>query len=119
MSTFDEVVNGAKKMFDAAAVKTNELYESSRIHIEKSQLNCKLKEEYEKLGKTCYNMSETGEDMTIAMKNSINKINQLKKEIQLKNDDLNNVNNTVTCSACGASINAKCDYCPKCGAKLS
>ena len=118
MSAFDEVVYGAKKVFDAAAVKTNELYEASRIQIEKSQLNCRLRDEYEKLGKLCYKMSETGEDMTGQMKINITKIKGLLKDIELANENLNSKTRSRTCESCGFVVNSKYEFCPKCGKKL-
>ena len=119
MSAFDEIVYGAKKCFDAASVKTNEIIEASKIQIEKSQLNCKLKEEYVRLGKVCYNMSETNVDQTAKMKLIITRIKQILEDIEVANQNFSsNSNKPHVCENCGTTNANKSDFCSKCGNKL-
>lgn len=117
MSAFDEFVNGAKRCFDYAAEKTEKAIDISKLQIEKSQLVCKLKDEYTDLGKLCYAMSETGEDYSENMKAKIINIHNLKEEIAILNGQLNKPKNK-TCPKCGYSADTKSEYCAKCGEKL-
>ena len=118
MSAFDEIVYGAKKCFDAASVKTNEFIEASKIQIEKSQLNCMLKEEYIRLGKACYEMSEKDIDQSVKMKVIIKKINSLLQDIELANQNFSS-NKPKICESCGATNTSKAEFCSKCGNKFS
>lgn len=117
MSAFDEFVNGAKRCFDYAAEKTEKAIDISKVQIEKSQLVCKLKEEYASLGKLCYAMSETGEDYSENMKAKIINIHNLKEEIAILNGKLNKPKSKA-CSNCGNVTENKSEYCPKCGERL-
>lgn len=117
MSAFDEFLSGAKRCFDYAAEKTGKAIDISKLQIEKSQLVCKLKEEYTALGKLCYAMSETGEDYSEKMKAKIINIHQLKEEIAILNSQLNSTR-TTTCKGCGYTSETRFDYCPKCGEKM-
>ena len=117
MSTFDDLIYGAKKALDVATVKTNELYEASKIQIEKSQLNGKMKEEYLKLGKTCYQMSDTGIDQTEKMKTIITKIHELDAELKNLNQN-SETSKYKTCSECNSQNSIKSNFCYKCGNKL-
>ena len=118
MSAFDEFVNGAKKAFDYASVKTNEVVEATKVQIEKSQLSCKLRDEYEKLGRTCYKMSETGEDLTGQMKLHISKIKELIESIKQATENSASKSKLKTCENCNFVVSPNYQFCPKCGAKL-
>ena len=117
MSAFDEIIYGAKKCFDAASVKTNEFFEASKVQIEKSQLNCKLKEEYINLGKIYYDMSETGIDKTEKMKSIIAKIHGYLEDIKLANENFVKEKFKI-CENCGEQNSINYEYCSKCGTKL-
>jgi ribosomal protein L40E len=117
MSAFDEFVYGAKKCFDAAAVKTNEFIEASKIQIEKSQLNCELRDEYVKLGKACYDMSESGIDNTAKMQAIIERINSIKEELKLAEENFKSKKPKI-CHNCGSKNDYDFKYCSKCGSKL-
>lgn len=117
MSAFDEILYGAKKCFDAAAEKTNEFIENSKIQMEKSQLHCEMKDEYVRLGRTCYQMSETGIDQTEKMKTIIAKIKALHDELERVSTAQRTPKETV-CEVCGAVNASRNAYCSKCGVKL-
>lgn len=117
MSAFDNFMYGAKRCIDTATVKTNEFIETSRVKIERAQLNNTLREEYTKLGKLCYDMSEKDVKDPEKMSRIIAKINRLKEDIELANDHLSSYEEKF-CEVCGMTNPAKFQYCSKCGNKL-
>lgn len=118
MSTFDEFINGAKKAFDTASEKTSEIFEATKIQVEKSQLNCKLSNEYEKLGKACFKMSETGIDTTEKMKNHISRIKDIHSELDKLGENRTSKSLSKFCPNCNTIFNGKYTFCPICGEKL-
>lgn len=81
MFTFDEFVTGAKKCFDAASEKGSELLESGRLQVRRSELNCKLKDEYARLGKMCYAAAGGDSSVNEKMEKHIIKIREILEEI--------------------------------------
>lgn len=117
MSAFDEILYGAKKCFDTAAEKTNEFVEASKVRMEKAQLIGEIREEYEHLGKVCYQTSETGVDQTDKMKVIIAKIHALRQELQ-QADENAKTGKVKVCEHCGVSNSYKFEFCSSCGTKL-
>lgn len=114
MTAFDEFVNGAKKCFDYAAEKTGVAVEASKRQIEKSQLNCKLRDEYAALGKLSFETVENGADNAEKMRRRINNIRALKEQLGFLEES---AKENHTCSVCGRTIKKGFSYCPECGAK--
>ncbi len=61
---FDNIVSGAKDIFDKAAAKAGDAIDYSKTQIDRGQLKMKIKEKYCELGKICYDMHECGDDKT-------------------------------------------------------
>ncbi len=114
---FDEIKAGAKDLFDKAAAKANEAIDYSRTQLDRGQLRSKIKEEYCKLGKICYDMHEVGDDRTGEMKQVIGEIKQLKTKLE-EADAAVNAKKTKECKFCGTANDATSEYCTKCGEKL-
>lgn len=81
MFSFDEFVTGAKKCFDVASEKGTELLEASKLQIRRSELNCKLKDEYARLGKICYEMTKGEGDVSEKMEKCVVKISKILEDI--------------------------------------
>ena len=92
---FDDLVSGAKDVFDKAAAKAGEAIDYSKTQIDRGQLKAKIKEKYCDLGKICYNMHECGDD-----------------------DVSVNAKRSKECRFCGTANDAVSAYCTKCGEKL-
>lgn len=114
---FDNLMNDAKVVFDKVAVKTNEAVEYSKTQVERVQLKNKIREKYQYLGKLCYDMHESGQDETGAMKTIIDEIKKLKSELTAANQTVNAKQASV-CAFCGEKNDGGNVYCKKCGEKL-
>lgn len=115
MTAFDEFVNGAKKCFDVAVEKTGAAVEASKRRIEKSQLSCKLRDEYAALGRLSFETAENGADNAEKMRRCINNIRALKEQIGSLNEEQPERGNL--CPVCGKPVKKGFSYCPECGAK--
>ncbi|MBE6839548.1 MAG: hypothetical protein E7507_08450 [Ruminococcus sp.] len=118
MSGMDSFIDGARRCIDSAAEKTGDFIEVSKLKLEKTQLESKVREQYQKLGKMCFDMSETGTDTTPYMNEVMDKIRELKKDIQWTEDRINSVKPQKTCASCGKKNSTENLYCQNCGAKL-
>lgn len=114
---FDDLVTGAKDVFDKAAAKAGEAIDYSKVQLDRSQLRGKIKEKYCELGKICYNMHECGDDKTGEMKRVIAEIKSLSDKLE-EADATVNAKKTKTCKFCGTANDAVSSFCTKCGEKL-
>lgn len=113
----DNIVNGAKDIFDKAAAKAGEAIDYSKVQLDRSQLRGKIKEKYVELGKICYDMHECGDDRTGEMKKVIGEIKALSAKLE-EADITVNAKKSKTCRFCGTANDAVSTYCTKCGEKL-
>ncbi len=114
---FDDIVSGAKDIFDKAAAKAGDAIDYSKTQIDRGQLKAKIKEKYCELGKICYDMHECGDDKTGEMKKVIAEIKELDKKLS-EADAAVNAKKTKVCRFCGTANDAVSEYCTKCGEKL-
>jgi len=114
---FDDIVSGAKDIFDKAAAKAGEAIDYSKNQIDRGQLKAKIKEKYCELGKICYNMHECGDDKTGEMKKLIAEIKDLEDKL-VKADEAVGAKKTRECRFCGTANDPDAGYCTKCGEKL-
>lgn len=114
---FDDLVSGAKDVFDKAAAKAGEAIDYSKTQIDRGQLRSKIKEKYCELGKICYDMHECGDDRTGEMKKVIGEIKELRDKLD-EADSAVNAKKTKICRFCETANDAVSVYCTKCGEKL-
>ena len=93
--SFDNIVAGAKDIFDKAAEKTGEAIDYSKTQIDRSQMRVKIKEKYGELGKAYY-------------------------ESQMEHADLaeTDTKKEKVCSGCNAVNSPDSSFCRTCGKKL-
>ena len=68
MSSWDEFISSAKKAFNKAAVKVNDLADTAADSIKIESLKLKLSQKYEELGKIVYNEMKSSTDDASAEK---------------------------------------------------
>lgn len=68
MSSWDEFISSAKKAFNKAAVKVNDLADTAADSIKIESLKLKLSQKYEELGKIVYNEMKFSTDDSSAEK---------------------------------------------------
>ncbi|MBQ8787281.1 MAG: hypothetical protein IJZ61_06580 [Oscillospiraceae bacterium] len=109
----DNIVAGAKDLFDKASAKAGEAIDYSKVQIDRSQLRIKLKEKYAELGKAYYSEKMSGADRSDVMGKLVDEITEIKAKL-----DENAPKKSKTCPQCGAECAKDIAFCGKCGAKL-
>lgn len=112
---FDNIISGAKDLFDKASEKAGEAIDYSKNQIDRSQYRVKLKEKYQELGKIYYESCTTNTDKN-------DEISKLFVEI---GDYIKKLEETETaskkekiCPNCGTVNDGEGAFCTSCGSKL-
>ena len=111
----DNLISDSKDILDKLSDKASGAVSVSKAYIEKAQLRVKLRDMYYKLGKTCYDMHQSGSDETGNMKKLIKEIKILEAELEYAEEASGKPRE---CKFCGARNISENIYCSKCGEKL-
>lgn len=118
MSFLDEFISTTKTVAATAGKKTDEAVKISKLKIKKAQINSDIKNKFEKLGGTIYQMAKSDEKDNEAFDAAIAEIDELYANLSDIEKQIDELNNQVACTGCGAKTSKDNCYCPKCGTKL-
>lgn len=118
MSFVDNVISTTKNVAATAGKKTDGAIRMSKLKIKSSQLSSDIKNKYEKLGQTVYEMAKSGEKDTEAFDALVAEIDAANAELTDIEKQLDELKGKVACPACGIKTDNDNAFCPKCGAKL-
>lgn len=99
----------------SVAIKSGTLIESSKLTMEISTHEKMVKEVYEKIGEKVY---KDYKENKLADKNLVDKceeIDHIKRNINALKKKMLKVNDKKACKKCGAEMDKKATYCPRCG----
>lgn len=111
--SFDNIVAGAKDIFDKAAEKTGEAIDYSKTQIDRSQMRVKIKEKYGELGKAYYESQMENADRNDEICKLVTEIRDLHKKLAETDTKKEKV-----CSGCNAVNSPDSSFCRTCGKKL-
>ena len=118
MGVFEDVVSKAKTAADYATKKTGEIVEVTKLKINASEVEGKIKKELLELGKKVYSASKEETDCTEFVKEKADSIDKLHAELEEIHKNIAELRSEKICSACMTSNPQDAVYCQKCGAKL-
>lgn len=118
MGAFEDVVMKAKNAADIAGKKTGELVEITRLRLNVSELEERIRSQYQELGKTVYNAAKDHTDCTDYVHEKSEAIDRLFAELTKLNEKISELKNEKKCASCGAVNPQEAVYCQKCGTKL-
>lgn len=118
MSFLDDVISTGKNVVSAAGKKTDEAVRFSKLKIKESQLNGDIRNKFEKLGSTIYQMAKSGEKDSERFDALVAELDDCYAQLEEIGKQFDELRNEVTCSSCGTKSKIDNSYCPKCGAKL-
>lgn len=110
---FDNIVAGAKGIFDKAAEKTGEAIDYSKTQIDRSQTRVKIKEKYGELGRAYYESQMENADRTDEICKLVTEIRDLHKKLSETDTQKEKV-----CPKCNAVNTPESCFCTACGEKL-
>lgn len=122
---FDKLKDGATKAKDSAekfarvmAKRTSNAITHTKLTYSANEVNGKIKEIYEELGKELYQRYLDGEESDAAFRSSFEQIDKLMEEVEMIQSKIAELKNSLKCDNCGAFNSAKAEYCSQCGSKL-
>ncbi len=114
----DQIVGKAKEIYDAAAKKTGDVVEISKLKLDAMKINGEIKELYEKLGEAVYISKKDDIDCTEAVSIISEQIDNLNDKLIDLNAEIADRQNVNYCAECGAKNPIDNTFCGKCGTKV-
>lgn len=120
MSTFDNFLNKAKEVADAAAQKTGEVLEVSKLKLQEVKLTNSINKAYCELGSLYFNSVKFGgnNEQINACIAEIEGLLQQQAELQRCEEQFT-AKQKCYCSACGHENSVSSSFCTKCGSSLT
>lgn len=117
MDFFDKLGKKISEGYNAAAEKTKEVANETKLKFAISDCKDKINNEYKKIGEKIYELMLNERDSEIALKliNEFKTIDSYKDSIKNFENELLKINNKKKCSNCGEEIDVNVNHCPKCG----
>ena len=113
MADWSEKLN---RMAQSAVSKSKEVAEVTKLNLEVSTLNQKIKEIHTQVGAYVLEKGLLSEDESIA--EWAGKAADLKAEMEMNLDRINELKGVVICPGCGAAVPNTSRFCPKCGTAM-
>ncbi|AUS96619.1 zinc-ribbon domain-containing protein [Clostridium thermosuccinogenes] len=117
MSVFSGITQKVSNTAKAAAKKSNDIVEVTKLHMSISAEEDKIKKLYGEIGKALYESYERGEPIGDAFKDSCEQIQSISENIKQMKQKILELKNLKACSNCSAELDADVIYCPRCGTK--
>ena len=107
-----------KDSFNNLASKTKDLTEITRINLEISSYESKVKESYEKLGQYLMEHPEliSTQDETVEVFRK--EYEEYSEKIKTDKEKIRDIKNVDVCPNCGEEIARDVQFCPKCGQQI-
>ena len=116
--TMDEIFQRARGVVNAAAQKTGEAIDYSKIKLEIMKSNNELREAYELLGKTFYSMCRDQNENQELLDSLMTNITEIIGKLNDLNAKIEDKKKTLVCPLCGSKNLQDSVFCAKCGARL-
>ena len=115
MATFEDFLNKARDLADAAGKKTTELVDKTKVKMEISTLQKQLAATFEGFGRLVYDAETADEDISDMKQTAFETIRELQQQIDTLQGKLYDYEGAVRCKACGAVNDGDAVFCKTCG----
>ena len=117
MSVFDNFTKKVTDTAKAAAKKSSELVEVTKLNMSIGTEEDKIQKVYADVGKMVYASFARGEEINDAYKVDCEKIRSYTDTINKMKQKILELKNTKSCPGCGEELDVSIAFCSKCGAK--
>lgn len=118
MGVWEEIWDKTKDVANAAGKKTGEIVEISKYKIQVAQINGDIRSQYEKLGNAVYNMVKADYENPELVNSIVDEIDDLLDHLKETEDKIAELKKVIKCPCCGYNNPQEASYCSKCGCKL-
>ncbi|MCL2486462.1 MAG: zinc ribbon domain-containing protein [Oscillospiraceae bacterium] len=119
MSSFDNIVSGAKTAAEAVGKKATTLVDISRMKISAADIRNEINKRYESLGRAVYNSRKDGQDFESLAAECEESIDALYDRLERVNQKIDELSDKNVCDSCGSRVAKDALFCPKCGTELN
>lgn len=116
MAFFDKLSETLTTTGKAAAQKTKEMADLAKLSAQVAQQESKIKTWYQVVGEKVYQQEKDQEHAELEAEFGM--ITEAFAEIAKLKKQIADIKGVRECAACGADVDAKALFCPKCGAKM-
>ncbi|MCX8131755.1 MAG: zinc-ribbon domain-containing protein [Clostridia bacterium] len=117
MSVFENITKKVSDTAKAAAKKSSELVEVTKLNMNISAEEDKIKKAYADIGKLVYQAYSNGEEVAEAYKELCSSIVGFEENVKATKQKIMELKNMKTCAGCGTELETETAFCSKCGAK--
>ena len=118
MGILEDVLLNARGAVDTVGKKAGQVIDISKLRIAATDLKSEISRKYQILGRVTYEESVSGKDYSVNKAELIQKIGELKNDLDSVMELIASSGNKIKCAACGAYNSKKAVFCNKCGEKL-
>ncbi len=115
---FDDVVVNAKTAAEAVSKKAALVYDASKHKFTAAEIRGDINKKLRDLGKFTYKERVHGVDMTADIEAAIAEIKELKENLVIINNHLDEIMDQKKCPQCEAKVPRNSLFCNICGAKI-
>lgn len=117
MSVFENLTKKVTETAKAAARKSGDIVEVTKLNMNISSEEDKIKKVYTDIGKTVYESFDKGEEIPDNFKELCEKVRVHFKNIEEMKEKILELKSVKICPSCEAELDADVAFCPKCGTK--
>jgi len=117
MSLFENITKKVTDTARAAAKKSGELVEATKLNMSIGAEEDKIEKVYAEIGKVVYEAFSNGEAVSEMFKEQCETIKSYEDNIKEMKQKILDLKSVKICSGCGAELDTEVVFCPKCGAK--
>lgn len=117
MAVFESFTKKVAETAKAAAKKSSELVEVTKLNMNIGAEETKIEKTYSEIGKIVYQKYAEGEDVGDMFREQCEKIKSYEEVIKDLKQKILDLKNVKLCTGCGTELAADVVFCSKCGSK--
>lgn len=117
MSIFDNISRKVSETAKAAAKKSGDLVEVTKLTMSIGAEEDKIKKTFTEIGKAVYESYKAGDEINDSLRELCAKVESYEKNIESMKQKILELRNVKVCPGCGIELEIDMAYCYKCGLK--